>query len=153
VYKGDNSSHELLILNVLPFFPESHFFICWPYSRGADVVDYVLTNQTLLPFIHHFSMTPLTLADHALLSFSLQVDTPPPLMAHLRSPFSLRRVIPTSLHPISAKGSHPSPYSPTLLLLMPNTHVFHPPFGKMLFGPTPITPSPPHLPWKLDLVP
>jgi hypothetical protein len=71
-------SHELLILNDLSCFLESRFFTCRPHGGGASVVDYVLSSQALLPFIHHFSVTPITLADHALLSFFLQADTPPP---------------------------------------------------------------------------
>jgi hypothetical protein len=69
-----------------------------------------LTNQTLLPFIHHFSVTTLTLADHALLSFSLQVDTPPfpppPVHGPPRTTFFFEEGDPTSLLPISARGSH-----------------------------------------------
>jgi hypothetical protein len=64
-------SHEVLILNGLPCFPESQFFTCRPHGGGASVVDYVLTSQTLLPFIHHFFVTPLALANHALLNSSL----------------------------------------------------------------------------------
>jgi hypothetical protein len=35
-------SHELLILNGLPCFPESRFFTCRPHGGGVSVVDYVL---------------------------------------------------------------------------------------------------------------
>ena len=61
----------MLILNGLPCFPDSHFFTYRPYGRGASVVDYVLTSHKLLPFIRHFSISPILLANHALFSFSL----------------------------------------------------------------------------------
>lgn len=51
-------SQELLILNDLPCFPGSRFFTCRPYGKGANVVDYVLASQNLLPFIHHLSVSP-----------------------------------------------------------------------------------------------
>jgi hypothetical protein len=73
-------SQELLILNGLPCFPDSRFFTCRPYGGGASVVDYVLASHNLLPFIRHFSVSPIPLADHALLSFSLWFD--PPLPPH-----------------------------------------------------------------------
>jgi hypothetical protein len=71
-------SQELLILNELPCFPDSHFFMCWPHGGGTRAVDYVISSHNLLPFIHHFYVSPIRLADHALLSFSLRADTPPP---------------------------------------------------------------------------
>jgi hypothetical protein len=71
-------SQELLILNGLPGFSNSRFFTCWPHGGGASVVDYVLSSHNLLPFIHHFYVSPIHLADHALLSFFLRADTPLP---------------------------------------------------------------------------
>ena len=71
-------SHELLILNCLPCFPNSHIFTCRPHGGGASVVDYALASQSLLPFIRDLSILPIPLADHALLSLSLQIDPPPP---------------------------------------------------------------------------
>jgi hypothetical protein len=64
-------SQELLILNGLSGFPDSCFFMCWPHGGGVSVVDYVLSSHNLLPFINHFSVSPIPLADHALLSLSL----------------------------------------------------------------------------------
>jgi hypothetical protein len=71
-------SLELLILNRLPCFLDSCFFTRWPHGGGASVVDYVLSSHNLLPFIHHFSVSPIPLTGHALLSFSFQADTTPP---------------------------------------------------------------------------
>ena len=59
-------SQELLILNGLTCFPDSRFFTCWPYGRGASVVNYVLTTQELLPFIRHHLVSPIPLVDNAL---------------------------------------------------------------------------------------
>ena len=64
-------SHGLVILNSLPCFPSSHFFTCRPFGGGTSVVDYAIANPNILPYIKNFSVTPIPLADHALLSFSL----------------------------------------------------------------------------------
>jgi len=72
-------SQELLILNGLPCFPDSRFFTCRPYGGGVSVVDYVFASHNLLPFIRHLSVSPIPLADHALISFSLQSNLPLPL--------------------------------------------------------------------------
>jgi hypothetical protein len=69
-------SQELLILKGLPGFPDSRFFTCRPHGGGASVVDYVLTSQSLLPCICNLSVSPIPLADHALLSFYLRVHPP-----------------------------------------------------------------------------
>jgi hypothetical protein len=54
---------------------------------GANVVDYVLVNLDLLPQIHHFSISRLPLADHALLTFFLPTSLPPPYPStHLATP-------------------------------------------------------------------
>lgn len=71
-------SHELVILNGLPCFPSSHFFTCRPFGGGASVVDYAIANLDLLPYIKNFSITPIPLIDHALLSLPLQFDLPNP---------------------------------------------------------------------------
>lgn len=73
-------SQELLILNGFPCFPDSRFFTCQAYGGGASVVDYVLASHNLLPFIHHFSVSPIPLVDHALISFSFWFY--PPLPPH-----------------------------------------------------------------------
>lgn len=44
-------SYELLIVNGLSYFLESCYFTCFPYSKGASVVNYVMSSQTILPFI------------------------------------------------------------------------------------------------------
>ena len=64
-------SHELPILDDCPYFPESHFFTCRPHAGGASVVDYILVSHNLLPFIRDLHISPIPLADHALLSLSL----------------------------------------------------------------------------------
>jgi hypothetical protein len=106
-------SHELLILNDLPCFLKSYFFTCQPHGGGVSLVDYVLFNQVLLPFIHHFSVSPITLSDHPLLSFFFQADTPSPsnpnFLAYLKPPFYLMRVILISLLLIFVRCSHLSP--------------------------------------------
>jgi hypothetical protein len=71
-------SHKSLILNDLPCFSGSNHFTCFPHIGGASVVDHVMTNLDLLPYVHHFSITPIPLVDHALLSFSLTIDPPSP---------------------------------------------------------------------------
>ena len=83
-------SHEFLILNGLPCFPDSHFFTCRPHGGGASVVDYALASQSLLPYIRDISILPIPLADHTLLSLSLQIapllSTPLPPTSTLPPP-------------------------------------------------------------------
>jgi hypothetical protein len=151
-------SQELLILNGLPCFPGSRFFTCRPHGGGTSVVDYVLSSQNLIPFIRHLSVSPIPLADHALLSFSLQFDPPhpnnppSPLRAHPTPPFDSTKATLTYSPLSSAKCSHLRPNSPRLTLPQPSTPAFHPPFGKQPSSPFPIPPDP-LPPQKLDLVP
>jgi hypothetical protein len=55
LHLGD--SYELLILNVRPYFPASTGFNCFLHKGGVSAVDYVLTSQYLISFIHQFSIT------------------------------------------------------------------------------------------------
>jgi hypothetical protein len=71
-------SHDLLIMNGLPCFPSSGDFTCFPHSGEVCVVDYVLVNLDLLPYIQHFSISRLPLANHALLTFFLSTSPPSP---------------------------------------------------------------------------
>lgn len=79
-------SHGLLILNGLPHFQDSQFFTCRPHEGGASVVDYALANPNLLPYIRNLFVSPIPLADHALLSLSLQFDPPQPAHPIPQSP-------------------------------------------------------------------
>jgi hypothetical protein len=138
-------SQELLILNGFPNFPDSRFFTCWPLGGGVSVVDYVLSGHNLLPFIHHFFISPIPLADHALLSFSLRADTPLP-------PHSLPKVHP-ALSSASTRGTRmpflptsdrcsPSRLSSPYSMPLPNMTTSHPPFGMQPSNPTRTPPSP-----------
>lgn len=49
-------------------------------------MDYALTGRTLLPFIRNLSVSPIPLADHALLALSLQFDPHRPTHPPPRSP-------------------------------------------------------------------
>jgi hypothetical protein len=139
-------SQELLILNGLPCFPDSRFFTCRPHGGGASVVDYVLSSQNLLPFIRHFFVSPIPLADHALLSFSLWADTPPPTTppprAHPILLFDSMRGTQTPFLPTSARCSPPRPSSPYLILHLPSTTASHPSFGTQPSSPTLTPPDP-----------
>jgi hypothetical protein len=73
-------SQEFFILNGLPCFLDSLFFMCWPHNRGVSVVDYVLSSQNLLPFIHHFSVFVIPL--QTMLFFPTLSKLTPPLPQH-----------------------------------------------------------------------
>lgn len=65
---------DRLLMNGLPCYPASRSFTCFPHNNGANVVDYVMANQELLPLIQHFSVYPLVLANYALLIFSFSIS-------------------------------------------------------------------------------
>jgi len=67
-----DESRELQILNGLLCFLDCNNFKCVPHSGGNNVVDHVLANKHLLPYIHHSSITSIPLVDHYRLSFSLK---------------------------------------------------------------------------------
>jgi hypothetical protein len=72
-----DESHELLILNGFPCFLDSSRVSCYPNSGWPSVVDCVLTNRDLLPYICQFFITLIPLAYRALLSISLKANHPP----------------------------------------------------------------------------
>ena len=68
------TTHGLAILNGLQRFPASNSFTCFPHRHGANTVDYVLAQPSLIPLIKDFTIgpTPIGIAvDHALLNFTI----------------------------------------------------------------------------------
>lgn len=48
-----------MVLKGFPCFLYLCIFTCRPHGKGASVVDYVLSIKNLLPFIYHFSLSPI----------------------------------------------------------------------------------------------
>lgn len=147
----------MLILTGLFWFPASRNFTCFPHSNGGSVMDYVMFNNELFPFINHSSITPIPLVDHNPLSFVLQTKPCPPTFLNPTSSkptlkhyplYLIRRNMKTS-HTTSAKFSLPIhcsnlPWSSMLVSL--------PPLGKQPFNHTPLHPI--HFPFhKTQLLP
>ena len=57
-----------MILNGLLCFLTSNRFTCFPHNGGASVINNVLANQSMLPYIYHYLVSPFPLPDYALLS-------------------------------------------------------------------------------------
>lgn len=135
-------SHKLVILNVLPCFPYSNKFTCFPHNGRTSVVNYVPANQDLLPYIHQFFVTLIPLADHSLLSFSLKANHyPPPLLpplAPLTPLFYSTMGIQMPSFPTSDNYSLPSLVSHSSSQPPQNTTISYLPFGMRPLAPAPM---------------
>lgn len=72
-------SSGLLILNNLSFLPGLDLFTCWPHGGGASLVDYPISSHSFISSIRSFTISRLSLADHALLSIFVCVSPHPSL--------------------------------------------------------------------------
>ena len=68
------SAHGLAILNGLQRFPAAGGFTCFPHRRGASIVDYVMSQPSLIPCIQDLIVGPKSIGvaiDHALLTWNI----------------------------------------------------------------------------------